>query len=107
MQVFDYSDNLENIIRLSMIAKNYYELLQNNNNQLYKMSVKFVKEKKHLHMSNGVKEKCINLILETLNNVNDSDAFYQYLLVNVSCDDVLIDSLCTIFNDMLMHCENK
>lgn len=110
MQTIEYSDCLENIISLSMIAKEYYDFVfENNDKHLHTMSLKYVKGKKYdtCLMSDGIKEKCINLIEDTWNNVDNSDAFYQYLLVNVFCNEVIIESLQSIFADMLIHCQDR
>lgn len=107
MQVIEYSECMKNIIRLSILAKEYHDFMFNNNDPyLHVMSLKYVKNKKYDCMSAGVKEMCINLIEETWNNVNTSDAFYQNLLVNISCNEVMIESLQNIFIDMLVHCED-
>lgn len=107
MQIIEYSKYVENIINLSMVAKEYYELLCNrSDNHLYKKSIEYVKERKY-NISNGVKERCINLIDETINKVNDSEAFYQYLLANISCNKVEIESLYNMFVDMLHFCHKR
>ena len=106
--MIEYSECLKDVVNLSIIAKDYYELLNNSNEKcLYEMSLKYIKQKKYdTYISNGVKEKCINLIEETWSNVNNSESFYQYLLVNVSCNDLVIQSLYDIFVDMLMYCQD-
>jgi hypothetical protein len=109
MQIIYNSECLKDHINLSVMAKEYHEFLYNNNDKpLYKMSMKYIKNKQYTHcMSNGVKEKCISLIEETWNNVNNSELFYQYLLVNVSCNEIMIESLYNMFVDMLMYCQDK
>ena len=98
MQIIEYSECL------CMVAKDYYEFLYNDK-YLYEMSVTYIKNKQY-YMSNGVKEKCINLIEESWRNVNNSDSFYQYLLVNVSCNEIMIESVCNMFVDMLMYLQD-
>lgn len=100
---------MEHIICLSMLAKEYYDLLYTTNDKtLYEMSIKYIKNKNYnKSISNGVKEKCINLIEETWNSVNSSEEFYQYLLVNVSCNDIVIENLYIMFYDMLMFCQER
>lgn len=104
MQIIEYSECLKDVINLSIIAKEYYECMcQNHDKCFYEISIKYVSFKQYdTYMSEGVKERCINLIKEAWGNVNNSDTFYQYLLTNVCCNDIMIERLSTILNDMLM-----
>lgn len=109
MQTIEYSECLRDIISLSIIAKEYYNMLNNaDDKQLYEMSMRYIKNKDYnTCMSNGVKEKCINLIEETWDNVSNAESFYQYLLVNVYCNEVVIESLYIMFEDMSMYCQER
>lgn len=109
MQTIEYSQCLEGIITLSIIAKEYYEFLYNANDKLlYQMCMEYIKNKNYdKSISNGVKERCLNIIEETWNNVSNSEAFYQCLLVHVSCNDILIENLYSMFVDMLMYSQER
>lgn len=109
MQIIEYSQCLESIINLSIIAKEYYEYLHNANDKLlYQMSMENIKNKKYDEsISIGVKERCMNIIEETWNNVSSSEEFYQCLLVHVSCNDIMIENLYNMFADMLLFCQER
>lgn len=106
MQVIEFSECLRSVINMSMTAKEYYDCLYTDKH-LHEMSLIYIQNKKYdVCMTKGLKEKCINLIKESWNNADNSEAFYQYLLVNISCNEVMIESLYTILADMLSFCRN-
>lgn len=100
--------SLNDIISLSYLAKEYYDFITiTNDKQLFTLSLKYIKRKQYDSISPGHKERCMNIFEDTLINVNDSDSFYQNILLYASCCDVMIKSLYELIEDMLTFSQNR
>jgi hypothetical protein len=100
--------SLDDLINLSYLAKEYYDFITSTNDkQLFNLSLKHIRKKKYDNISPGCKERCMDIFEETLLNVNDSDGFYQVILLYASCCDVMIKSLYELIQDMLEFIQNR
>lgn len=100
--------SLDDLINLSYLAKEYYDFITSTNDkQLFHLSLKHIRNKNYDDISPGYKERCMNIFEETLLDVNDSDGFYQTILLYASFFDVMIKSLHELIQDMLIFSQNR
>jgi hypothetical protein len=100
--------SLEDVINLSYLAKEYYDFVNNiNDRNLFDLSLKHVKKKSYDKISAGYKERCVNILHETLLNVSDSEGFYQKILFHATYCEVMIRCLYELIDDMLIYCQDR
>lgn len=100
--------SLDEIISLSCIAKEYYDFIINNNDtSLFDLSLKYVQDKQCDNIAAGYKERCLDILHDILENVSNSELFYQRILVSVSCSDIMIKSLYELLDQMFVYCHER
>lgn len=74
---------------------------------MFYSSIKYVEQKQSNDISSGMKELCINLIMDAWWDAMKPDEFYQKILIKaISCDD-RTNTLCVLFNEMIDYCEKE
>ena len=100
--------SLDDVVCLSYLAKDFYDFVdKSNDTKLFDLSLRYIMKMKYDNMSIGYKERCENIIHETLSNVRCSDHFYQEILLHASCCETMINCLRTMLHDMLTYCQKK
>lgn len=100
------------LVKLSYIAKGYYDFVMENDNSITKstlfgLSLHYVENKQYATIFPGYKERCMDILDDTLETACDSDMFYQKILVSASCCEIITRSLYNILEDMLVYCQDR